>query len=70
MAVYSESKGLVDQVFVLSRELLREVNVELDDEISSLGGILGQRHAFSRHHFAVFWTGWGSENFSISNLKL
>lgn len=37
----------------LSGELLWKLDVKSNDEVSSLGRILGQRHPLSCHHFFV-----------------
>lgn len=47
------SKSLFDQVLPVSGEFFRKLDVKCDDKVSSLGRILGQRHAFSSHHFLV-----------------
>lgn len=39
----------------LGGELLRKLDVKSNDEVSSLGRILGQRHSLSSHNFAVHW---------------
>ena len=40
-------------MLLLGRELLRKLDVKGEDEVSSPGRILGQRHSLSSHNFSV-----------------
>lgn len=46
-------ESLFDQLHSLGGERLGKLDVKREDEVSSLGGILGQRHSLSGHHFFV-----------------
>lgn len=46
-------ESLFDELLPLSRELHRKLDVELKDEVSSLGGVLRERHSLPSHHFLV-----------------
>lgn len=49
---------MLNKQLLLGGELLWELRIKPDDQISTRSWVAGQRHSLSCHQLAVLWTTW------------